>query len=145
MIDSPTFMEKVKIDYWLMTSTFVILIYIVIGTMMIVMVPDEPYVPYIFFGFALISVIVSFFRSKVIDRYFDQGDITSATIEKIRLFSRYPFFKVNYQYNNEHFTRKIYVVRNRQAKEYKAGETIKILVLKDNPKKAIIFSFYDKI
>ena len=92
MLDSPTFTQKVKTDYWQMTTVFVMLIYIVIGTMVIVMVPEEPYVPYIFFGFALISAIVSFFRSKTIDRYFEQGEVITATIEKIRLFSRYPFF-----------------------------------------------------
>jgi len=144
MLDSPTFTQKVKTDYWQMTTVFVMLIYIVIGTMVIVMVPEEPYVPYIFFGFALISAIASFFRSKTIDRYFEQGEVITATIEKIRLFSRYPFFLVNYQHYNEHYTRKIYVVRNKQAKEYKIGDTIKILILTDNPKKAIIFSFYEQ-
>lgn len=143
MLDTPTLKAKIKNDYWMMTFLVMFVIYIIMGTLIYVLESTEIYIALILLGFTVFSLIGMIARSKIIDNYFATGMMVTATISKIRRYSRYPYFKVIYKINNTDFEKKIYVSKLGKSREYKEDSNIKIIVDQDNPKKAIIYSFYE--
>lgn len=143
MLDIPTFKEKIKNDYWMTSFVAMTVIYILFSIIIYILQPDELYISIIVLGFSVFSIIGLIARSKVIDNFFTKGLIVTAVVVKIRRFSRYPYIKMSYVINSEPIEKKIYISRGGKSAQYQEGSPIKLLVDPNNPKKAIILSFYE--
>ena len=143
MLEITTLKEKTKSDYLMMTFLIMAVVYLVFGSLVFVLVKEEQYLAIIILGFAVAAIIGLIARNKILDNYFTNGFIVTATVVKVRRYSRYPYFIVTYKINNEDFSKRLLISRGRKSREYSEGSKIKLIVDQDNLKKAIILSFYE--
>jgi hypothetical protein len=141
----PSIFKIIIIDYAAFTAALfpVVLwgIYLLLLVMKEIRITDITY-PIIAAGFTLLSILVLIWRIRRISMIFEDGLEVTATIGNVFFFRDRGRVDYTFTYNGQKYITGNALHKVKQTSELKVGDTVSVLSVRNNPKRACIRDLY---
>lgn len=135
-----SFYKSLKHDYALLGC--IIFMFVTLGFLLYSLYKEEMLIVMIMGVLSFISFLLAFYRTSVINFIFTNGTIVNGLIADVWFHKDRGRVTYVYEYDGSVYSRGNAIMRTKETKNFYKGESIKVIVLGSNPKRAFIAHLY---